>query len=186
MRFAAEPHHHAFHWLRPLGSINAPHPARGEKLGRVRLWHLPSLAASTRKQEARHPGADAPRVPRVGHQIPRVLFSAPECRVVVVDLQRGEELGDHHVRERAVVEVVYGAVAIRLDNDAVECGAGTVVTFDPDERHAVRALADARLLLILAPWPSTRHYTEGEPSQSDHVPVNATVEPDQSFEATAE
>lgn len=121
----------------------------------------------------------------MGHQIPRVLFSAPECRVVVVDLRRGEELGDHHVRERAVVEVVYGSVAIRLASHAVECSAGTVVTFDPGERHAVRALADARLLLFLAPWPNTLHYTEGEPSHTDHVPINATVEPDQSFGATA-
>ena len=48
----------------------------------------------------------------------------------MIDLQRGEERGDHHVRERAVVEVVYGSVAIQLTSDAVECSAGTVVTFD--------------------------------------------------------
>ena len=105
---------------------------------------------------------------------------------MVIDLGRGEELGDHHVRERAVVEVVYGSVAIQLASDAVECNAGTVVTFDPGERHAVRALADARLLVFLAPWPNTQHYTEGEPAHADHVPTNAMVEPDQSFEATAD
>lgn len=114
--------------------------------------------------------------------MPRVLFSAPECRVVVIDLQRGEELGDHHVRERAVVEVVYGSVAIQVTSDAVECSAGTVVTFDPGEHHALRALADARLLLLLAPWPNAQHYTEGEPSHAEHLPANAMVEPDQSFE----
>jgi quercetin dioxygenase-like cupin family protein len=80
--------------------------------------------------------------------MPRVLFSAPECRVVVIDLRSGEELGDHHVRERTVVEVVFGSVVIQLSSDAVECSAGTVVTFDPGEHHAVRALADARLLLF--------------------------------------
>ena len=160
--------------------------APGGRLGGVRLWHLPSLAPSTRKQEERHPRADAPRIPRVGHQIPRVLFSAPECRVVVIDLRRGEELGDHHVRERAVVEVVYGQVAIQLAGDAVECSAGTVVTFDPGERHAVRALVDARLLLFLAPWQNAQRYSEGEPAHADHVPTNAMVEPDRSFRATAD
>jgi hypothetical protein len=30
--------------------------------------------------------------------MPRVLFSYRECRAVVIDLQSGEELGDHHVR----------------------------------------------------------------------------------------
>lgn len=109
-----------------------------------------------------------------------MLFSAPECRVVVIDLQRGEELGDHHVRERTVVEVVYGDVAIQLAGDAVECAAGTVITFDPGERHAVRALADARLLLVLAPWPDAQHYAQGEPAHAEHVPSNAMVEPDES------
>jgi len=105
---------------------------------------------------------------------------------VVIDLRRGEELGAHHVRERAVVEVVYGAVAIQLAGNAVECSAGTLVTFDPGERHAVRAVADARLLLFLAPWPNAQHYSEGEPADPDHVPTNAMVEPDQSFGATAD
>lgn len=48
------------------------------------------------------------------------------------------------VRERAVVEVVSGSVAIELAGEVVECSAGSVVTFDPRERHAVRAQADAR------------------------------------------
>jgi quercetin dioxygenase-like cupin family protein len=117
--------------------------------------------------------------------MPRVLFSAPECRVVVIDLPRGEELGDHHVRERAVVEVISGSVSIELTGEAVDCDAGTVVTFEPGERHAVRALADTRLLLVLAPWPKAGHYSEGEPAHAG-VPVNATVEPDQTFEATGD
>ena len=37
--------------------------------------------------------------------MPRVLFSAPECRAIVIDLQTGEAMGNHHVRERAVVQV---------------------------------------------------------------------------------
>ena len=32
--------------------------------------------------------------------------------------------------------------------------------YDPTERHEVRAISDARLLLLLAPWPG-----EGHPSQ---------------------
>jgi quercetin dioxygenase-like cupin family protein len=115
-----------------------------------------------------------------------VLFSAPECRVVVIDLQSGEELGDHHVRERVVLEVIAGSVAIELTGKVVEVSAGTVVTFDPGERHAVRAQAAARLLLVLAPWPNAEHYREGEPAHADHVPINATVEPDQSFESTTD
>ena len=63
--------------------------------------------------------------------MPRVLFSSPECRVVVVDVANGEEIGDHHVRERAVVEVVTGRVSIESSGQTAECDAGALVTFDP-------------------------------------------------------
>ena len=137
-----------------------------------------ALARSVDQKTDRAGGRSGrPRVPRSGRQMPRVLFSAPECRVVVIDLLSGEELGEHHVRERAVVEVISGSVSIDLTGQAVDCDAGTVVTFEPGERHAVRARADARLLLVLAPWTKVGHYSEGEPAHAN-VPANATVEPD--------
>ncbi len=109
--------------------------------------------------------------------MPRVLFSSPECRVVVVDLASGEELGDHRVRERAIVEVVTGRVSIESSGETAEGDAGALVTFDPGEEHRVRALADTRLLLVLAPWPAAEHYTESEQGHGDHLPANAVVEP---------
>jgi len=74
----------------------------------VKRWDLRSLAPSSKKRRAREPGADAPRVPRAGRQMPRVLFSSPECRAVVIDLQSGEELGDHQIigREGASVSPI--------------------------------------------------------------------------------
>jgi hypothetical protein len=74
----------------------------------MKRWYLPAIAPSSEKRVERQPRADAPRVPSVGHQNPRVLFTSPECRVVVLDLRSGERIGDHHVRERAVVEVISG------------------------------------------------------------------------------
>ncbi len=109
--------------------------------------------------------------------MPRVLFSAPECRAVVIDLGAGEEIGTHQVRERAVVEIVDGRVAVELGGESVECEAGTLVTFDPGEDHALRALADARLLLILAPWPAADHNLASEGRGDEHVPANAVVDP---------
>ena len=84
-------------------------------------------------------------------QMPRVLFTSPECRAIVIDLRGGEELGDHHVRERAVVEVISGRISVEASGETVDCESGTLLTFDPGERHTVHALADARLLLLLAP-----------------------------------
>jgi quercetin dioxygenase-like cupin family protein len=112
----------------------------------MKRWHLTRLEASSDKRIAREPGADAPRVPSAGTQKPRVLFSSPECRLIALDLGAGEELPDHHVRERAVVQVISGRVAIDAAGETVECETGTLVTFDPGERHAVHGLEDARLL----------------------------------------
>ena len=86
-------------------------------------------------------------------------------------------MGDHHVRERAVLHVHHGRVAIDVGGQEVECGGGTVVTFDPAERHAVRALEQSMLLLVLAPWPAAEHYVEGNAGDALHVPANASVEP---------
>jgi quercetin dioxygenase-like cupin family protein len=140
-------------------------------------WDLKSLPSSTEKQTPREPGPDAPRVPKRDGQIPRVLFSSPECRAVLLELEGGEELGDHRVRERAVLHVVDGRVSIDASGNAAECEAGTLVTFTAGEVHSVRALEHSRLLLILAPWPAAEHYTAEEAPHAQHLPANASVEP---------
>jgi quercetin dioxygenase-like cupin family protein len=142
----------------------------------VKRWDLSSLPPSTEKQHAREPHPNAPRVPREGRQIPRVLFSAPECRAVAVQLEPGEQMGDHHVRERAVVHVVSGRVLIEASGETAKCAAGSLITFAPGERHSVTALDDAELLLILAPWPAAKHYIEAEAGDAQRLPANATVE----------
>jgi len=95
-------------------------------------WHIPSVEAAGRRE-------------------PRVLFSTPECRAVVIDLRAGEGLGEHSVHERAVVEVVTGSVRVTASGTEMTCGGGTLLTFDPQERHAISAVDDTRLLLMLSP-----------------------------------
>ena len=124
----------------------------------MKRWHVPSIEA-------------------VGQREPRVLFSTPECRAVVIDLRAGDELGDHSVRERAVLQVVSGAVSVSIGAGDETCGAGTVVAFDPGERHSVRAAEDTRVLLLLAPWPGPGHYADGEAVDPQRVPANASVPP---------
>jgi quercetin dioxygenase-like cupin family protein len=116
-------------------------------------------------------------VPSRERQIPQVLFTSPECRAVVVDLRAGEELGDHTVRERVVVHVVAGEVSVESRDETASCGAGTLVAFEPGERHAVRAARDARLLLLLAPWPAPGHYSDREVGHTQHLPANAVADP---------
>jgi len=121
----------------------------------VDRWHLPSID-NTGKRE------------------PRVLFSSSACRAVVIDLQPGETMGEHAVRENAIVHVTSGAVAIATDGPELQCPAGSLVVFAPGERHTLRAIDASRLLLLLAPWPADGHYQAGEP---EHLAANAHVPP---------
>jgi quercetin dioxygenase-like cupin family protein len=94
-----------------------------------------------------------------GSRSPEVLHSQEgESRVVAIHLQAGQELGDHQVKEAALLVVVDGKVRVESGADAIDAGAGMVFRFEPDERHAVAADGDARVLLVLAPWPGEGHY----------------------------
>ena len=89
---------------------------------------------------------------------PRVLHSARgEARSIALHLPAGEELQEHEVHERAYLVVVDGEVEVSDGAQAVGGGVGFAAVFDPHERHTVRARSDARLLLLLAPWPGDGH-----------------------------
>jgi quercetin dioxygenase-like cupin family protein len=91
------------------------------------------------------------------HQ-PRILHSARgEARSIAIHLPKGEALQQHQVHERAYLVVIDGEVQVRNEGDSITGGAGFAVVFDPQERHEVRATDDARLLLVLAPWPGDGH-----------------------------
>lgn len=108
---------------------------------------------------------------------PRVLFSTPEARAVVIDLPQDEEMGDHQVRERALVQVLRGSVTCTSGADTATCSEGTLIVFDPAEPHLVRALRPTRLLLVLAPWPAPGHYDEAMGDDPHELPVHATQPP---------
>jgi quercetin dioxygenase-like cupin family protein len=89
---------------------------------------------------------------------PVILASDDDARTIVLYLPAGEELQEHEVHERARVVVVEGEVAISTAaGDRVEAEGGHLFDFDPGERHTVAARSDARLLLILSPWPGDGH-----------------------------
>jgi quercetin dioxygenase-like cupin family protein len=91
------------------------------------------------------------------HQ-PQILASAEDARTIVLHLPAGEELQEHEVHERARVVIVDGEVDVTTpDGETVAAGSGHLFEFDPGERRTISARSDARLLLILSPWPGDGH-----------------------------
>ena len=90
------------------------------------------------------------------HQ-PAVLRSDEETRVIAINLPAGELLQEHQVHERAWLVVAAGEVEVEQDGRTVSGGPGLLAHFEPNERHEVRATSDARLVLLLSPWPGEGH-----------------------------
>jgi len=111
----------------------------------VRSWRLPEIETPD------------------GSRSPVVLHSSDEVRAVLIGLLPGQELGDHQVKEHAFLVVVDGTARIEAGGEQHEADVGTMVAFDPDERHVVASDSGAKILLMLAPWPGEGHY-RGSPA----------------------
>jgi quercetin dioxygenase-like cupin family protein len=109
----------------------------------VRSWRLPEIETPD------------------GSRSPVVLHSAEEGRAVLIGLLPGQELGDHQVKEHAFLVVVDGTARVEAGGEKLEAGVGTMVAFDPDERHVVASDSGAKILLMLTPWPGEGHYRGG-------------------------
>jgi len=97
-----------------------------------------------------------------GSRSPVVLHSEDgEARAVLIGLKPGQRLGDHQVKEAALLVVVDGSIEVEAGGEQVSAGTSTVFRFDPDERHSISSASGAKLLLVLAPWPGAGHYRGG-------------------------
>ena len=105
-----------------------------------------------------------------GSRSPVVLHSRDgESRVVLIELQPGQELGEHQVMEAALLHVVHGRLRVEAGGESVEAGPGELFRFDPKERRSVTSDSGARLLLTFSPWPGEGHY------RGDEVTSGATA-----------
>lgn len=113
----------------------------------VRHWRLPEV-------ETPH-----------GARSPVVLHSTDGAmRAVLIELHAGEALGEHSVKEFALVLVLDGMVRVAAGGESVDGAAGSLFHFDPDERHSVTSDGGSRLLLLLAPWTGEGHYRGERPA----------------------
>ncbi len=93
-----------------------------------------------------------------GSRSPVVLRSDPGARAVLIALDPGQALGEHQVKEGALVSVIEGTVRVQSGGTTVNGEAGSFFFFDADERRSISSDTGARLLLVLSPWPGEGHY----------------------------
>src|SRR6202042_74769 len=89
---------------------------------------------------------------------PEILSSSEETRAIALMIPAAARRDDHQVNERTWRPVRAGEVHVSTaDGNAIVGGPGLVVEFAPNERHAVHAHSEVRLLLLLTPWPGVGH-----------------------------
>lgn len=109
---------------------------------------------------------------------PRIVSSTDAARVLVLQLPAGERLQEHEVHERAWLVMLEGEVEVGAGGgEPVTGGPGLVAEFEPHERHTVTARADARFLLVLAPWPGDGHPGAMTLDEKSHVRERAREHP---------
>ena len=92
---------------------------------------------------------------------PQVLRTDKEARVIAIHLPAGEQLQDHQTHERGYLVVVSGQVEVSQGGgESTGGGPGFLAQFDPNERREISATEDARLVLILGPWPGEGHSSQ--------------------------
>ena len=92
-----------------------------------------------------------------GHQ-PKILTSAADARMIFLQLEASEEMQEHEVHEWARLILIEGEIGLTTPGgETVAASAGHLFEFGPGERHTLTATTEARLLLILTPWPGAGH-----------------------------
>ena len=87
-----------------------------------------------------------PHKPQVLHQ--------DDTRAIAINLPAGELMQEHETHERAFLVVAAGEIELEHEGQTQTAGAGFLAHFEPHERREVRARDDARLILILSPYPA--------------------------------
>jgi quercetin dioxygenase-like cupin family protein len=112
---------------------------------------------------------------------PQILSSTNDARAIALAIPAGESLQDHQVHERAWVSILTGEAEITTTaGERIAGTPGLLVEFDPGERHAVRAVSDTRLLLLLTPWPGAGHPGPMSLEDKEHAVARAAEHRDRS------
>jgi quercetin dioxygenase-like cupin family protein len=89
---------------------------------------------------------------------PQVLRSDDgAARAVALILPQGDLLQEHETHEHTWLVVASGELEIVDEGGSHAAGPGTLAHFSPGQRREVRASAESRLILLLAPWPGPGH-----------------------------
>lgn len=92
---------------------------------------------------------------RPGRVAPTNLFKSDGVRVIHLTFAVGQSLNEHRTPMPALLHVLSGRIIFDADGHRDELKSGAVVHMAAGTPHAVTALAESRLLIVLQPSSET-------------------------------
>ncbi len=83
----------------------------------------------------------------------RLLFKADDLRLVLISLESGARIKEHHADGTISIHCLQGTLCVHVQGDAHEVRAGQVLTVLAGLKHDVEAREESAFLLTVA-WPT--------------------------------
>lgn len=83
----------------------------------------------------------------------RTLFKKHDFRVLLINMENGSQMKEHHADGTLAIQVLKGKVRVNVGGKPHELAAGNLFTLAGSIRHDVEALDDSAFLLTIS-WPS--------------------------------
>ena len=80
----------------------------------------------------------------------RTILREPDLRVVVIAMEAGATLAEHHASATATLHLLHGSLRVRLNGRLLELGAGHLLPLERGLAHDVEAIAESAFVLVLA------------------------------------
>ena len=102
-----------------------------------------------------HEIADAAtRKPWAAGHYAKTLFKKHDFRVVLITMEPGAHMKEHHADGTTSIHVLKGQVRVTLHGQSHDLHVGNLLTLAASIRHDVEAVGDAAFLLTIS-WPSS-------------------------------
>lgn len=89
----------------------------------------------------------------------QTLLKRDDMRILLIAMQKGAELKEHHVDGSISVQVLKGFVRFAAEGESRELRTGNMLSLGPSIKHHVEAMEDSAFLLTIA-WPEARRLEE--------------------------
>src|SRR5574338_697130 len=85
----------------------------------------------------------------------KTLIKYPDYRIVLIALNKGGRMTEHHAAGRLSVQTISGRVKMHVEGSEFDLRAGQLLVLDRAVPHDVEAVEDSAFIVTIA-WPENR------------------------------